>query len=82
MIRPPNQYSPSCSNASSSNDDPERPLLKNLKPEVLLHLSFKQLAIFTFVPSFGALLLTFIVGFGLDYIELLNYEWTCGVSCF
>lgn len=78
MLPSSSQHSPSCS--EPSNDDSEKPLLKSREPEILLSLPFQRLAIYTFVPSIGALILVFLVGFGVDYMELLNYEWTCGVS--
>lgn len=53
--------------------------MKNPESIILFSLSFQRLALFTFVPSVGALLLVFLVGFGVDYLQLLNYEWSCGV---
>lgn len=73
------QLSPTCSEATT-NDESERPLLKQKETLVLLKFSFQRLFLFTFVPSVGSLILVFLVGFGLDYAQLLNYEWSCGVE--
>lgn len=79
MNEPHGQHSPTCSNTSTANES-ERPLLKQKQYVQLFKLDFRTLVLSTFLPSVGSLIFVFLVGFGMDYLELLNYEWTCGVS--
>lgn len=79
IMSTPQRHSPVYSEASSSSG---KPLLKWQEPVVLLSVSIKRLIILAFFPSISSLILVFLVGFGIDYLQLLNYEWTCGVSIF
>jgi hypothetical protein len=66
--------------SSESSDDSGKQLITWQESVVLLSISIKHLVVLTFVPSILSLILVFVIGFGIDYLELLNYEWTCGVS--
>lgn len=47
---------------------------------VLLEFSFRNLLIVTLGAPLIALFISFLLGFCWDYQQILDYEWTCGVS--
>ncbi|KAI6213523.1 hypothetical protein M3Y94_00160400 [Aphelenchoides besseyi] len=63
---------------TDGGDESIKPLIQSSTIVSLARLSFRQLFLLTMVPSITALLSAFILGFGWDYAELLNYDWTCG----
>lgn len=49
---------------------------------VLLEISFKNYAFITIGVPILALIIAFSLGFLLDYQQISDYDWTCGVSTF
>lgn len=47
--------------------------------KTLLRFTFNHLFIFAFFPPLFGLSFAFIIGYLLDYNNLFNYEWHCGV---
>lgn len=49
---------------------------------ILLEIPFQTYAVITVGAPILALLIAFLLGFSLDYQQILNYDWTCGVGIF
>ncbi|VDO52285.1 unnamed protein product [Brugia timori] len=49
---------------------------------ILLQISFQNYVLVTVGAPILALIIDFLLGFSLDYQQILAYDWSCGVSLF